>query len=99
MFTARTGHHHLHDPRFARPGHDRIAVVVEAVVRQARADIDQFHIRAILFPRPGAAYASRMEASLPIDALLPEIRGSLARHTRLLVEAPPGAGKTTRVPV
>jgi ATP-dependent helicase HrpB len=35
---------------------------------------------------------------LPIDALLPEIR-SLTSSARLLVlEAPPGAGKTTRVP-
>ena len=39
------------------------------------------------------------EPSFPIDALLPQIRESLGRHTRLLVEAPPGAGKTTRVPV
>ncbi|HEU4813595.1 MAG TPA: ATP-dependent helicase HrpB [Xanthomonadaceae bacterium] len=31
--------------------------------------------------------------------MLPGIRESLARQTRLLVEAPPGAGKTTRVPV
>ena len=35
---------------------------------------------------------------LPIDALLPEIRASLEVHPRLVLEAPPGAGKTTRVP-
>ena len=35
---------------------------------------------------------------LPIDALLPEIRASLQAHPRLVLEAPPGAGKTTRVP-
>lgn len=35
----------------------------------------------------------------PIDPLLPEIRARLATHTRLVLEAPPGAGKTTRVPL
>ncbi|TWI13415.1 ATP-dependent helicase HrpB [Aerolutibacter ruishenii] len=34
----------------------------------------------------------------PIDALLPQIRDSLATHPRLVLEAPPGAGKTTQVP-
>ena len=34
----------------------------------------------------------------PIDPLLPAIRQSLAAHPRLVLEAPPGAGKTTRVP-
>src|ERR671917_739763 len=36
--------------------------------------------------------------SLPIDSLLPEIVASLRRAPNLVVEAPPGAGKTTRVP-
>ena len=35
----------------------------------------------------------------PIDPLLPEIQAHLAVHTRLVLEAPPGAGKTTRVPL
>jgi len=34
----------------------------------------------------------------PIDPLLPQIRASLAEHSRLVLEAPPGAGKTTQVP-
>ncbi|SFL09431.1 ATP-dependent helicase HrpB [Lysobacter sp. cf310] len=34
----------------------------------------------------------------PIDSLLPQIRDSLAAHPRLVLEAPPGAGKTTQVP-
>ena len=35
---------------------------------------------------------------LPIDPLLPEIIASLRRTPNLVIEAPPGAGKTTRVP-
>jgi ATP-dependent helicase HrpB len=35
----------------------------------------------------------------PIDELLPAIRERLAGHPRLVLEAPPGAGKTTRVPL
>lgn len=37
--------------------------------------------------------------ALPIDALLPDVLASLAGHPRLVLEAPPGAGKTTRVPL
>jgi ATP-dependent helicase HrpB len=37
--------------------------------------------------------------SFPITPLLPEIRASLAAHPRLVLEAPPGAGKTTQVPL
>src|SRR5688500_20264174 len=35
----------------------------------------------------------------PISALLPQVRASLAAHPRLVLEAPPGAGKTTQVPL
>jgi len=35
---------------------------------------------------------------LPIDAILPRIRDHVARGGNLVIEAPPGAGKTTRVP-
>src|ERR1700761_803715 len=35
---------------------------------------------------------------LPIDPLLPEIVASLRAQPVLVLEAPPGAGKTTRVP-
>jgi ATP-dependent helicase HrpB len=36
--------------------------------------------------------------SLPVDVILPEIIESLRRFPNLVIEAPPGAGKTTRVP-
>ncbi len=38
------------------------------------------------------------KSSLPVDAILPEIIASLNRCPNLVIEAPPGAGKTTRVP-
>ena len=37
--------------------------------------------------------------SFPISALLPQITTQLATHPRLVLEAPPGAGKTTQVPL
>ncbi len=36
---------------------------------------------------------------LPIDAVLPELLDQLERQTRAVLVAPPGAGKTTRVPI
>lgn len=36
---------------------------------------------------------------LPIEPLLPDLRATLARHTAAVLQAPPGAGKTTRVPL
>jgi ATP-dependent helicase HrpB len=35
---------------------------------------------------------------LPIDPVLPDVVASLRAHPTLVLEAPPGAGKTTRVP-
>jgi ATP-dependent helicase HrpB len=37
--------------------------------------------------------------SLPIDAVLPALRQALADRDEAVLEAPPGAGKTTRVPL
>src|SRR5487761_2031225 len=44
-------------------------------------------------------HAGAMSAvAFPIDPLLSDVIATLATHTRLVLEAPPGAGKTTRVP-
>ncbi len=40
-----------------------------------------------------------MKPDFPINSLLPAIVDSLAAHPRLVLEAPPGAGKTTQVPL
>ncbi|MFO1435640.1 MAG: hypothetical protein U1F34_04515 [Gammaproteobacteria bacterium] len=37
--------------------------------------------------------------TLPIDAVLPEATAALERSSLLVVEAPPGAGKSTRLPL
>ncbi|WP_296640633.1 ATP-dependent helicase HrpB [Roseinatronobacter sp.] len=36
---------------------------------------------------------------LPIDDILPDLKTALAEHGRAVLQAPPGAGKTTRVPL
>jgi ATP-dependent helicase HrpB len=41
---------------------------------------------------------SQRKPILPVDAILPQIADSLAQHPNLVIEAPPGAGKTTRIP-
>lgn len=38
-------------------------------------------------------------SDLPIEPILAEISATLRAHTRLILGAPPGAGKTTRVPL
>ncbi len=44
-------------------------------------------------------YNAAMAIAFPITPLLPDILQQLAAHTRLVLEAPPGAGKTTQVPL
>ncbi|WP_425100100.1 ATP-dependent helicase HrpB [Tropicibacter sp. S64] len=40
-----------------------------------------------------------MTQALPIDAALPDLIAALRSHGRAVLQAPPGAGKTTRVPL
>lgn len=37
--------------------------------------------------------------TLPIDAVLPDLLATLAAHNAVVLQAPPGTGKTTRVPL
>ncbi|HET6620367.1 MAG TPA: ATP-dependent helicase HrpB [Dongiaceae bacterium] len=43
--------------------------------------------------------STRLRTDLPIEPLIPEILGALAAARNLVLEAPPGGGKTTRVPL
>ena len=38
------------------------------------------------------------QVSLPIDSVLPEVVAAIRHHARVVIQAPTGAGKTTRVP-
>ncbi|MBV7380746.1 ATP-dependent helicase HrpB [Maritimibacter dapengensis] len=40
-----------------------------------------------------------MSDALPIDGVLPDLRAAIAKAGRAVLAAPPGAGKTTRVPL
>lgn len=40
-----------------------------------------------------------MAQALPIESVLPDLLAALVRRTELVLQAPPGAGKTTRVPL
>src|SRR5262249_45671590 len=65
--------------------------------------------RENLFPESNCSYLTKIrcrvpmglmerKTSLPVDAILPDVIRSLERNPNLVIEAPPGAGKTTRVP-
>ncbi len=47
----------------------------------------------------GRAVISGAMTSLPIDSVLPDIARALAGSSGLVLQAPPGAGKTTKVPL
>ncbi len=51
-------------------------------------------------PNPTATSDSEVpqQPSLPVDAILPQLLASLQQTPNLVLEAPPGAGKTTRIP-
>ncbi len=42
---------------------------------------------------------SRVPSSLPVETILPELSAALAAHGSAVLVAPPGSGKTTRVPL
>ncbi len=48
---------------------------------------------------PHGAPPRALSGDLPIVTALPEIRAALQRHRNLVLQAPPGAGKSTRVPL
>lgn len=52
--------------------------------------------------RPAASFSERMSElfpPLPVDAILDDLTHVLGSSTRCVVQAPPGSGKTTRIPL
>jgi ATP-dependent helicase HrpB len=43
--------------------------------------------------------SAHTQSDLPVAAVVPELQAALARHTAAVLVAPPGAGKTTTVPL
>src|SRR5690606_9955991 len=52
-----------------------------------------------VYLRPFVSLRITAMQSLPIDAVLPALRAALSGRDEVVLEAPPGAGKTTRVPL
>ncbi len=102
MLAAGAGDHLLHNAGITGALNHRLAVMVEGFVGEVGADIDQIHAgdsRRSESPLRCALILVRVNVpAFPIDELLPQILQSLREHSRLVLEAPPGAGKTTRVP-
>ncbi len=49
--------------------------------------------------RPGMTESDTVDFPLPIDAALPALTAALRAGNAAVLVAPPGAGKTTRVPL
>jgi ATP-dependent helicase HrpB len=49
--------------------------------------------------RAGFRNKCGMTTALPIDDVIPDLLRALSHHKRAVLQAPPGAGKTTRVPL
>lgn len=49
--------------------------------------------------KPALPHKASMRSELPIDDALPDFLAALRNHGRAVLQAPPGAGKTTRVPL
>src|SRR5947209_11721304 len=49
--------------------------------------------------RPGMTKMMKFDSPLPIDEALPALTSALRTHNTAVLVAPPGAGKTTRVPL
>ena len=81
-------------PMFQNPGYAQTAVLVKQISRWSKLANS---------PGLGLGRTSQLNAptepTLPILEALPELLAALARSARVVLEAPPGAGKTTAVPI
>ena len=75
------------------------ARIVQGRDQTADVDLGDMPVHPIDFTSRGVCEAAKVEVfALPIDSILPDIVASSRRTPNLVIEAPPGAGKTTRVP-
>src|SRR3546814_9583458 len=69
------------------------------IERKVQSEVIVGRVRIVRRVTALATYPCTMNATqFPIESLLPQVLTSLQAHPRLLLEAPPGAGKTTQVP-
>ncbi len=67
--------------------------------RLAARPLQAFLLAGRGLARHNAAMTDAAPATLPIEDALPALRAAMADHGRAVLIAPPGAGKTTRVPL
>ena len=51
------------------------------------------------FPKRPDAHTQTRMPDLPIEDVLPDLKAALCERTEAVLQAPTGAGKTTRVPL
>ena len=78
---------HLRAPENFVPGHMSLKMTGSCAIAKRR------YILALMSPVPSR------DDWLPIDEILVELRDVLRAHSAVVLQAPPGAGKTTRVPL
>src|SRR5690606_1879031 len=76
-----------------------VRVCTQAMARWSTHALPPTPGRSPVYLPPFAIPGKPPMQSLPIDAVLPDLRAALASRDEAVLEAPPGAGKTTRVPL
>ena len=60
---------------------------------------DQLVLSSVSASAAGKGGMTTSSSRFPVNLVLPRVREVLRRRTRCILEAPPGAGKTTRLPL
>ena len=73
--------------------------LVAPIERRLLTSLQPVGIHLLRCERAAIRMDHSFAAGLPIEPVLPEVVASLQSHPNLVLEAPPGAGKTTTVPL